>query len=147
VDLPLSRVDEFCRQFPAPQYYVSPEAARAAVLNRGMFNVIDAGEGLKLDVIIPDQSAFSESCMDRMVRQPLAPDGAANFSSAEDIILNKLLYYREGGSEKHLRDIASMLKVVGDKLDFPYIQLWVGRLALTAEWKITRERAAGPPNV
>ena len=29
----------------------------------------------------------------------------------EDLIISKMLYYREGGSEKHLRDITGMLKV------------------------------------
>lgn len=49
VDLPLHRVDEFCRQFPSSDYYVSVDAARSAVLNHGMFNVIYPTEGLKLD--------------------------------------------------------------------------------------------------
>jgi len=30
------------------------------------------------------------------------------------VILGKMAYYREGGSEKHLRDIAGILKVSGD---------------------------------
>ena len=34
---------------------------------------------------------------------------------AEYVIVRKLEYYREGGSEKHLRDIRSMLAVSGDR--------------------------------
>ncbi len=147
VDLPLGRVEEFCSQFPADDYYVSVEAARAAVMQHGMFNVIHPTEGLKLDVIIPPQTAFSQSCMERAVRHPLARDGTAAFSSAEDVILNKLDYYREGQSEKHLRDIASMIKILGEKLDFTYIEQWARRLDLADEWRIVRERAAGPSNV
>jgi hypothetical protein len=147
VDLPIDRVDEFCRQFPESEYYVSVEAARAAVRSHGMFNVIHSTQGLKLDVIIPEQTAYSRNCMGRVVRRPLAADEEATFGSSEDIILNKLIYYREGGSEKHLRDIASMLKILGDEIDVPYIEQWAERLGLTEEWRLVRDRAGGPPNV
>jgi hypothetical protein len=30
-------------------------------------------------------------------------------------------YYREGGSDKHLRDITSMLKISGQDIDEAYI--------------------------
>jgi hypothetical protein len=37
----------------------------------------------------------------------------------EYVILRKLEYFREGGSDKHLRDIRAMLAVSGDQLDRP----------------------------
>ncbi|MBF0232165.1 MAG: hypothetical protein HQK65_03900 [Desulfamplus sp.] len=41
---------------------------------------------------------------------PLAP--------VEYVIVRKLEYYREGGSEKHLRDIAGIFSVYSDRIDF-----------------------------
>jgi len=38
----------------------------------------------------------------------------------EYVIVRKLEYYREGGSEKHLRDIRAMLAVSGELLDRPH---------------------------
>lgn len=52
----------------------------------------------------------------------------AAFASAEDVIIKKMEYYREGASEKHLRDSAGMLKVSGAEIDRVYIGEW-GRIA------------------
>jgi hypothetical protein len=57
------------------------------------------------------------------------------FSSPEDVILKKLEFYREGGSEKHLRDIAGVLKVQGDKIDRRYIAGWASRLGVADIWE------------
>jgi hypothetical protein len=40
-------------------------------------------------------------------------------------------YYREGGSEKHLRDISGILRISGDELDIPFIERWAARKGLT----------------
>lgn len=53
----------------------------------------------------------------------------------EYVILRKLEYHREGGSEKHLRDIRAMLAVSGDLLDRTALQDWIARLGLETEWK------------
>jgi hypothetical protein len=45
-------------------------------------------------------------------------------------------YYREGGSEKHLRDIAGVLKIMGDRVDRGYISGWSARLGLDSVWKL-----------
>jgi len=43
----------------------------------------------------------------------ILPDRDVFVARPEDVILSKMQYYREGGSEKHLRDITGMLKVSG----------------------------------
>ena len=43
------------------------------------------------------------------------------FAIPEAVILHKLRFYREGGSEKHLRDIRGMLAVSGDEIDCPLL--------------------------
>ena len=53
----------------------------------------------------------------------------------EYVILRKLEYHREGGSEKHLCDIRAMLAVSGDLLDRPALQDWITRLGLETEWR------------
>ena len=51
------------------------------------------------------------------------------------MILKKLEYYREGGSEKHIRDITSVVKVQGNRIDRPYIEAWAAQLGLTEIWR------------
>src|SRR5213075_2298538 len=43
----------FVAEFPFPQFYVSQDAARSAVANGGMFNIIHPESGQKIDVIVP----------------------------------------------------------------------------------------------
>ena len=53
----------------------------------------------------------------------------------EYVIVRKLEYYREGGSEKHLRDIRAMLAVSGGQLDQPALDEMIRQRGLEAEWK------------
>ncbi len=50
------------------------------------------------------------------------------------MILRKLEYYREGKSEKHVRDIRGMLEVSSAQIDRPFLEQWIARLGLAAEW-------------
>ena len=48
-------------------------------------------------------------------------------------------FYREGGSDKHLRDIGGILKISGGGLDQAYVSGWATRLGLIGIWEqITR---------
>jgi hypothetical protein len=59
------------------------------------------------------------------------------------VIVGKLWYYRAGGSEKHLRDIAAMLQVSGDEIDQQYINHWTRQLGLTEQWQAVLDRLRG----
>src|SRR5215217_2901841 len=128
VDLPSDRIPELCAAFPAPEFYLSEEAVRRAVSRRGQFNIIHPSSGLKVDVMVPADSPFNRSRFTRTKKVKPAPDFDAVFSSAEDVILKKMESYREGGSEKHLRDIAGVLKISGERLDRDYIAEWADRM-------------------
>lgn len=138
VDLPLARVGELCRAFPPDRFYVDEESARAAVERRGQFNVIHPASGLKLDLVVPEKDEFDRSRFARKVRVHPAADYEASFASIEDVILKKMDYYRRGGSEKHLRDIAGVLRISGEEVDAGYIEEWASRLGLSEIWQAIR---------
>ena len=71
---------------------------------------------------------------------PVSADTEVSFASPEDVILKKLEYYREGGSDKHLRDIAGVVKIMGPDLDLGYIETWAERLELNELWTELRDR-------
>jgi hypothetical protein len=52
----------------------------------------------------------------------------------EDVILKKMAFYRDGGSEKHLRDIAGILKISSGGIDLAYIGDWAKKLGLEEIW-------------
>ena len=52
----------------------------------------------------------------------------------EYVIVRKLEFFREGGSEKHLRDIRSMQAVSGEQIDREALNEWIQRQGVQAEW-------------
>ena len=46
-----------------------------------------------------------------------------------------MLYYQEGGSEKHVRDIAGILKISSTMVDREYVARWAESLGLGDVWK------------
>jgi hypothetical protein len=143
VDLPEERIPELCSAFPAPEFYVSEETVRRAVSRHGQFNIIQPTSGLKVDIMVPSDSSFNRSRFARARIVRPEPDVEATFSSPEDVILKKMESYREGGSEKHLRDIAGVLKISGKDLDLSYISEWAERLGVAEIWEEIRKRTSG----
>ena len=140
VDLPEAAVTEFCRQFPGDEFYLSEEAARDAIRRRSQFNIIHPRSGLKIDVMIPVASEFNKSRFDRMRKVQAGADWEACFAAPEDAIIKKMEYFREGGSEKHLRDIAGVLKTSGSGIDMDYIERWARALAVADIWHAILQR-------
>jgi hypothetical protein len=126
--------------FPSHEFYVSEATVTGAIQHQGQFNIIHPSSGLKVDVIISTDSEFDRSRFSRIRR--IQPDESyqANFASPEDVIIKKMEYYKEGGSEKHLRDITGIMKVSGKEIDFAYIDHWARRLDLIEIWDAVKRR-------
>jgi hypothetical protein len=134
LDLPASRIAELCAAFPAEDFYLSEESVRRAVARGGQFNLIHPKSGLKIDFIVATDTPFNRSRFARSRRLTPGPDFQATFASPEDVILKKMEYFREGHSDKHLRDIAGIFKISGDQLDRAYLEDWISRLGLEEVW-------------
>ena len=144
-DVPVSAVASLLEAFPAPEFYLSESAIRKAIAQRHQFNVIHISTGLKVDVIIPEESEFNDLRMRRRVRLNLGAEQSGWFASPEDLILKKLLYFQEGGSDKHLRDIAGVLLIQDDKIDQDYLDRWATKLGVTPELELVRDRLREGP--
>ena len=57
----------------------------------------------------------------------------------EYVILRKLEYYREGESEKHLRDISSILAFSSDEIDFKMLEAQINKRTLEKEWNAAKD--------
>jgi hypothetical protein len=49
-------------------------------------------------------------------------------AAPEDVILGKLWYFSQGGGDRHLRDIAGILRVTGDGVDRAEVERWARKL-------------------
>ena len=52
------------------------------------------------------------------------------------MILLKLEYFKEGGSEKHIGDIRGMLEISADAIDRDILDHWIPKLGLTDAWAV-----------
>jgi hypothetical protein len=124
--------------FPATDFYVPPPeiiAAEARREKRGHFNILHLPTGFKADLYLTGRDELEAWAFRFQRRIPFEGQTVA-LAPPEYVIVRKLEYHREGGSEKHLRDVRSMLAVSGDQLDQPALQEWIRRRELQAEWKL-----------
>ena len=111
-----------------------------AIHRKFQFNVIHPASGLKVDFIVVSDSEFDQSRFRRGKRQLIDQVNEAWFASSEDVVLKKLVYFHEGGSEKHLRDVAGILKVQAGKTETEYLEHWVAALGVEEEWQLVQDR-------
>jgi hypothetical protein len=135
VNLRSDQVDALCRAFPAPDYYVSSKAAHDAVLSRSQFNIIHIPSANKLDMIVAKDDPWGRSQLGRRRMLTVFSHVVAPVAAPEDVIIAKMIYYQEGESEKHLRDIASMLRISSAEIDRDYVNRWAAQLDLTDVWQ------------
>jgi len=139
-DIKLGQVENFITYFPANEFYCDKEMIETEIERRGQFNIIHTASGLKIDIILTKTTPFSQTEFARRNRSAVFPDQDAFFTSAEDVIIKKMEYYKEGGSEKHLRDIAGILKISGEVVDKNYVAGWARQLGLTEIWDAIQRR-------
>jgi hypothetical protein len=111
-----------------PEFYVSADAARDALRERGMFNVIHLETGWKVDLIVRKDRPFSREEFAR--RRPAHLFGSDVFVvSPEDSLLSKLEWAQKGGSEQQLRDAAGI--AARTPLDSAYLHRQAAALGIT----------------
>jgi hypothetical protein len=131
----------FLVHFPPDDFYVSDQAAQSAVRSGGQFKIIHPTSAQKVDVIVP-ANEFDKSLLRRARQMDISGDLAASIISPEDLILKKMEFYREGGSDKHLRDIAGMLVISGEIIDRADIERRAREMGLLDVWQAVLERVA-----
>jgi len=115
-------------------FYVDEDQMAAAVSRRSSFNVIHRQSMFKVDVFIPAERSFSNKQFSRARKETLSNDPQidAMVATAEDTLLAKLAWYRQGGevSERQWRDILGLLKVQAGALDLDYLRATAGDLGV-----------------
>lgn len=135
-EIPLAVVQQFLKEFPFPEFYVAEHAVIDAVVQRFQFNILHPASGLKIDLILPKDNEYDRLRLSRAKQLPVSAELSASFASPEDVILKKLVFFQDGGSEKHLRDIASILTVRREQIDLDYIREWSAKLGVSDEWRL-----------
>jgi hypothetical protein len=140
LDLKETDVPQLVEAFPLEEFYCPPEEVIILEIGRSMrghFNLIHHETGFRADVYLAG-------------KDPLHHWGLANKKSVqvedqplwvapvEYVILRKLEYYREGRSEKHLRDIAGILEVSGGLVNAAWLEEQIAERQLQEEWQAAK---------
>lgn len=129
--------------FPLDDFYRLPletltvEARRPI---RGHFNLIHHETGFRADVYTVGEDPLNHWAMAN--RKSFEIQGEQVWlAPPEYVIPRKLEFYREGGSDKHIRDIAGVLEMSSDDLNTDWLQERVLGYGLVREWEKAKEMA------
>ncbi|MEZ4364211.1 MAG: hypothetical protein R3B48_28815 [Kofleriaceae bacterium] len=106
-------------------FYASEDAAVDAVRRRASFNVIDNATLVKIDIFVPPPGPMGVGQLERARRVAVfAGLAAVPMLGPEDVVLQKLRWYRLGGevSDRQWRDVVSVLRLLGERADRAYLE-------------------------
>ncbi|MBN2059420.1 MAG: hypothetical protein JW882_03290 [Deltaproteobacteria bacterium] len=117
------------------EYYIDEEMILDAVKRKSSFNIIHLETMFKIDIFLKKSNSYSEVVFKRKRKENLDEENCdVEFfiASSEDIILNKLEWFRKGGeiAERQWHDILGVIKVQGNLLDKEYLYRWAGELGV-----------------
>jgi hypothetical protein len=141
VVLDRERIARLPEVFPPAEFYCPPteviviEATRE---QRGHFNIIHHETGFKADVYLSGRDPLHAWGLARAKRLEVEGDLLV-VAPPEYVILRKLEYFREGGSEKHARDIRSMLATSPELIDRTELEQQIAGRGLQEVWKRVQE--------
>jgi DNA polymerase/3'-5' exonuclease PolX len=102
-------------------FYISPEATADAIKRRFTFNIIHLKSGTKVDFWLVKKDAFGTLEFKRKLKRKIY-NKEIFIISPEDLILSKLIGYKETQSTRRLEDAESILKT--SKVNLEYIKKW-----------------------
>lgn len=134
------KVNALISSFPLDQFYCPPREVLLEEIQRperGQGNIIHHETGFKADLYF-------------VKNDPLHLWGLANTQSGEIdgqtfelappeyVIVRKLEFYREGSSEKHLRDIHCMISCLENNLHEEQLETFIKERGLQKQWSLAK---------
>jgi hypothetical protein len=107
-----------------PEFYLDEDALRRAVLTRTSVNAIHQETLLKVDLFVAGGTPLDALQLARRQRVTVADGRVLHVHPPEDIVLQKLRWYRLGGeaSDRQWRDLLAIVRVQGHRLDREYLR-------------------------
>lgn len=128
-----------------PRFYMSEEAALEAIHRGTSFNAIHEETFYQIDLFVMRPTPFHKSQFERREYIEIDPERkiAMPFQSAEDTILSKLDWFRQGHevSERQWQDVMGILRAQRERLDYPYLRHWAATLGIDELLRRALEKA------
>lgn len=137
LEITSSDITKLITAFPEEDFYLPPAEVILTELlrgSRGHFNIISQSTMLKADIYLVGSDPLQRWGMEA-ARILEIEDQPVSFAAPEYVIIRKLEFYREGNSQKHLRDIASMLVESSSEIDHKTLAQFIQQLGLEPQWQ------------
>ena len=142
IDVRETNIPRLIAAFTGEDFYCPPldvitvEARRE---QRGHINILHIPSGFKADLYFRGRDPLHIWAL-LNVRKLSFLGGLIRVAPPEYVIVRKLEFYREGGSDKHLRDVRLMLKLSGSHIDQPRLTQLLSERGLDDCWaKVAQE--------
>ena len=107
-------------------YYVDPEMVAKAIQHRSVFNLIHFESVIKVDCIVRKDEPYRQEEFARR-QEILLADFHTWIATREDLILSKLYWAKDSGSQVQLKDAGNLLT---HECDFDYLRNRAGLLSV-----------------
>ena len=142
----------FIKWFPFVQRSLRPNITAASMrcatrFGLGFNSTLHPTSGNKIDFILTRPEPWNSGQLLRcrtVELQSGLQTFRASVAAPEDVILGKLWYFSEGGGDRHLRDIAGILRVTGDGVDRAEVERWAKELGYLEIWEQIVAKVDGP---
>jgi len=118
----------------SPDYYLSEQAVHDSISAESIFNLIHNRSVIKVDFVVRKNTPYRQTEFER--RKQVTID---NFSTwivnKEDLIISKLFWAKDSGSELQLRDVKNL---AATGYDVSYVEQWTRELGLLNLWQQTK---------
>ncbi|OGF65010.1 MAG: hypothetical protein A2Y62_14390 [Candidatus Fischerbacteria bacterium RBG_13_37_8] len=126
-DIRPEHVNSFVQNLQA-EFYVDETMVRNAISHKTSFNIIHFVSSFKIDIFLAQDTSYSKKEISRrnlhvLRKEPLFE---AYFASAEDIILEKLIWFKLSNEVMNTqwKDVLGIMRVRKGSLDIDYLKHW-----------------------
>ncbi len=136
-EMSVDQIEALEGAFPEQEFYRPPRSVLTVDIQRaqrGSFNIIHHDTGFKADFYLAGRDSLSQWGLSQAKTIDLEGE-TISLAPPEYVVLRKLEFYREGGSEKHLRDIAGMLRRLPELRDSQDLSPRLDELGLIPQWQ------------
>jgi hypothetical protein len=111
-----------------PDYYIPHVRIADAIQRKFMFNLLHQATLVKIDCVVRKDDAFQKEAFSHREKVRFY-DFDVWIISRDDLILSKLNWAKNTGSEMQMRDVANILR---NGYDEKYVEVWAERLEVSA---------------
>ena len=123
-------------------FFISEESIRASIREGGMFNAVHKDTNFKVDFWILGADEFSSERFTRRIQTKIL--GTTMYlPTEEDVIINKLEWFKMSDIDKHYFDALGIYRIQGEKLDKEYINYWCKKKSTLKIWESISKEGLG----